>query len=107
MNKPVLPSDLIPVPQTPNPKITRALFALLEEHFDDTHRQYRPGWTDAKIAKTLQVSETVVATTRRTHFGEMQGDPEIAALRSELDRALDTIAALAGRLDAIERRQKR
>ena len=69
----------------PDPKIARKIYALLDEHFDEGKRLYRPGWTDAKIAETIDVSTEIVVHIRRIGYGELAEDPALQILRDDLE----------------------
>jgi len=75
-----------PAPQIgPDPKIARKIYALLDEHFDEGKRLYRPGWTDGKIAETIDVSTEIVVHIRRIGYGDLAEDPALQILRDDLE----------------------
>lgn len=68
----------------PNPKIQRDVYRLLDDHFDESTRLYRNGWTDKKVAEAAKTSEQFVITLRRGAYGELAEDPAITALKGEM-----------------------
>lgn len=97
MNSPAAPKGQLPA----NPKLTRAIFALLEEHFDDKKRLYQDGWSDARVAKDTGASEAYVAAVRKGAFGELAEDPKVSALRGEIETLSTEIGCL--RIDIVEK----
>jgi broad-specificity NMP kinase len=69
----------------PDLKIARRVMALLDEHFDETLRLYRGGWSDQKIADSATVSAEAVKTIRREAYGELSEDQEVTDLREEIE----------------------
>lgn len=63
----------------------RLVIAALEDHYDDVAKRYRPGHTDASIAKEAGCAEAVVAKLREDLFGPLGEPDEIAELRGKLD----------------------
>lgn len=118
-----------PAPAAPSPKLSRAVFAMLEDHFDEQRGAYRDGWNDDRVAAETGASPAFVSALRNEAFGPLK-DPEIDAIRRDLDELnrritntrsgiaerhdravadLDTLvdmaAKLSGRLDAVESRR--
>lgn len=69
----------------PTPQIARRLIAVLDDHFIEATRRYKPGWDDAKIAQEIGVSVITVETFRRSAYGELAEDPVMAELRDGLE----------------------
>ena len=89
-----------------NPKLQRKVFALLDDHFDEDNRRYRPGWSDKKIADEAQTSVQFVEGLRRGAYGELAEDPAVTALRGELEalaeeakKSADTLMTVFGDLE--------
>lgn len=72
-----------------NPKLQRKVFALLDDHFDEDSRRYRPGWSDKKVADEAQTSVQFVEGLRRGAYGELAEDPAVTALRGEIEALSD------------------
>jgi len=69
----------------PNPKIARQIYASLDDHFNEKKRVYNSGWSDAKIAKELDVSVSVVTAIRKEAYGELAEDPAITAFKEDIE----------------------
>lgn len=67
-----------------NPKLQRKVFALLDDHFNETTRLYAAGWSDKKVAEAAETSEQYVASVRKGAYGELAEDPAITAIRNEI-----------------------
>lgn len=83
----VIPEQAPPVsqPTQPSPKIARAVFGLLEDHFDDkTLRYLHRGWDDEAIAKQAGTTAEVVCRLREGAFGKLAEDPRIESLRADI-----------------------
>ena len=89
--------DQMPAP-TPRQVVTIA--DALAEHLDDG--RYRPGWSDHRIGDDLKLPAALVAKVREDLHGPLKGDPEIEALRGDLDAWISIGADLRGRLDRLE-----
>lgn len=70
---------------SPAPKITHAVFQLLDGVFDATKRLYRNGYTDQRVAKECGTSEEVVAYLRTETFGQLAEDPRITGMRDDIE----------------------
>jgi hypothetical protein len=68
----------------PDPKIARKIYAMLDDHFNETKRVYNTGWDDAKVAKELDLSVTIVERIRREAYGELAENPEITVLKDDV-----------------------
>jgi hypothetical protein len=62
----------------------RIVLGELETHFDDREMRYKPGHSDATIAKSAGVAEAVVANLRLEFYGELKQPSEVEALEQEL-----------------------
>lgn len=85
-------------------KLNRAIFGLLEDHFDDEKRLYREGWSDARVAKETGASESFVTSTRAMAFGDLAEDPKITALRDDIQLATMELDDCRKRLDGLASR---
>lgn len=75
----------------------RLAFIAIEEVYDDVALRYRPGHSDASIAKAIGCAEGLVATVRAENYGPAAPPepPEVSRLRQD-------IAALAGSIKILE-----
>jgi hypothetical protein len=69
----------------PSPKIARRVFGLLDDHFDETTKRYRAGYSDERIAKEADTAIELVMRLRREAYGELAEDPKITELRDEIE----------------------
>lgn len=112
-----LQSDSLTEPDMSNDKsasaqrIARAVFAALEDHFKSAETfgqpgKYEHGWSDAAIAKATGASEEHVAKTRSAAFGELEvpEDPDVIALRGDLEALKAVAADLTASAVAMEKR---
>lgn len=94
-----------------NPKIARAVFAALEDHFDVGKRLYRGSYTDEMIAKETGAALDYVMRMRKEAYGELAEDPVVTKLREDMERLkakvrdefstlYDEVIALEARLPA-------
>jgi len=99
----------------PDPKLNRKIFQFLDDHFDETKRLYRAGWSDQKIADEIGTHVDLIIKTRREAYGELAEDPvvqtlrdDIALMRLELDELTSTfnatVAASLSKLSDLETR---
>lgn len=96
----------------PDPKLARRIYALLDDHFDEAKKLYRPGWSDEKIAKELDVSQEIVVAIRTAAYGELAEDPQVTALRDDIEllrmEFSDSLAKMqadfAAKMSAVEQR---
>lgn len=83
---------------TPSPKITHAVFQLLDGVFDPLKRLYKSGYTDQRVAREAGTTEEVVAYLRNETFGALAEDPRISNMRDDLEllrmEAAETFAKL-------------
>lgn len=82
----------------PSPKITHAVFQLLDSVFDPLKRLYKSGYTDQRVARDTGTTEEVVAYLRSETFGALAEDPRISSMRDDLEllrmEAAETFAKL-------------
>lgn len=83
---------------TPSPKITHAVFQLLDGVFDPLKRLYKSGYTDQRVAREAGTTEEIVAYLRNETFGALAEDPRISNMRDDLEllrmEAAETFAKL-------------
>ena len=72
-------------PVGPDPKIARRVYGLLDDHFNEEARVYRPGWNDKKIAEAADTSFDLVVDIRRKAYGELAEDPVIQIIRDDIE----------------------
>lgn len=77
------PAAIKPEPSDAARKAKRLIYQALEDYYDDTKKAYRPGWSDVKIARELDVSPEFVRTIREESFGPISAPPELADLMAE------------------------
>lgn len=79
--------DMLTQPKlpTPSPKITHAVFQLLDGVFDPAKRLYKSGYTDQRVAKEAGTSEDVVLYLRTETFGQLAEDPRLGNIRDDLE----------------------
>lgn len=70
---------------TPSPKITHAVFQLLDACFDASKRLYKSGYTDQRVARDCGTSEDVVSYLRTETFGALAEDPRIGSIRDDIE----------------------
>jgi hypothetical protein len=101
----------------PSPKIARRVFGLLDDHFDEETRRYRPGYSDERVAKEADTAIELVMRLRREAYGELAEDPKLTELRDELElaklgfeeayqEAMEQLRKLGGRVDELARGRK-
>lgn len=86
-------------PPTPGPKISRAVFNMLDDVFDSENCLYKSGCTDQKVAITCGTTEEIVAYLRRETFGELAEDPRITNLREDVELMRMELTDTIKRLD--------
>lgn len=74
----------------------RAVHAKLDEVYQDEEHGYRPGWSDAQVARDLSIPVAWVADERERAFGPVKDNPEI---RDMLGRVMDATTATRQLLD--------
>lgn len=88
--------DVKPTP-TPSPAAGRArrlVYMALEDYYDETTKLYRPGHSDASIAKECGIAENVVKTIREESFGPLAEPTEITAFRAEIEQVRKEVDAM-------------
>jgi len=74
-------------------KAHRMVMMMLEEQYDETHKRYRSGWNDERIAKECGTSKASVAKTREEFFGPAGIPEEAAKLRDGIEHLRKEAAA--------------
>lgn len=80
--------------QAPTPAAGRAkrlVYMALEEDYDEIKRAYKPGKSDATVAKECGVSDALVKTIREESYGPLAEPNEIKGLRDLLVAATQTL----------------
>lgn len=78
--------DII-IPPAPTPAAGRALrlvFMALEDYYDDKAKAYKPGHSDASIAKETGVAESKVKQIREESFGPLAVPVDLTNILTEL-----------------------
>lgn len=89
-----------------NVKQQRAMFALLEDNFDEENGVYTDGWTDERIAEEVGVDVSIVTAQREAAFGKLQdsalmeAETKLLQLKSEFAKEVSDIREL---MDAVVR----
>lgn len=78
--------------------------ALLDANFDDSKGFYLAGYSDQKIGGEVNVPWAVVQKIREAAYGPIKGDPEVEAIKASIAALEREIAALRGRVEAIDKR---
>jgi hypothetical protein len=89
------PPEEQPAP-TPTPAAGRArrlVYMALEEDYDEVKKAYRPGKSDAGIAKECGVAEALVKTIREESYGPLAVPSELDALRRLVEQFRKDAAA--------------
>jgi len=84
--------ELVAATIGPDPKIRFKVNILLGEHFDADKRLYHADWSDARIAKELDVNPDIVGSLRKEVFGELAEDPMMTQFRRDMEALPDLIA---------------
>jgi hypothetical protein len=83
-------------PRLPTNEQRLQIRGALDQHFDDAKGRYLDGYSDDKIAAHLNVPRAFVSNIREAAYGPLLGNPEIDALRAEMEgfgKKLDTLIA--------------
>lgn len=84
------------------PKAKGLLRTALESYFDPDTGRYEKDWSDHRISEELQIARRVVADFRDMMYGEIQEDPEIAALHQMIEEAKRVMGNLQASLQRID-----
>lgn len=90
----------------------------LDSHFDEGKGCYLDGYTDQKVGTTLGIPWALVAQVREAAYGPIRSDPELEAIRGEIEtvkagidaerkRSADGLAALERQLAELVARAAR
>jgi len=60
---------------------------MLDEHFNSDKGAFHEGWSDERISRELNVPRIHVIQIREETHGKLKMDPEIVALRSDIEAA--------------------
>lgn len=88
------------LPRDPTTGERMKIRALLDQHFDDSAGMYLDGYSDQRIGEESGVPWAIVTKIREAAYGTIRVDPEITALRAEIDQAARKLAALEKSLAA-------
>jgi len=94
-----------------SPSIKTSIRELLEGHFDVDKGYYLHSYSDQRIGADLNIPWAAVAYIRDLMYGPLKSDPEINAIRieiqgerEELAKSLDRLAKTDARLKQLEDR---
>lgn len=115
---PVIPAPVIPADSPPPSQESDPMAALkpriptvkevlrigeeLDLHFADG--RYRAGQSDQVLADRLDLPRAIVTRVREEGYGPLKGDPEVEALRSDLDTLGGVLTDFRARLARLEQR---
>jgi hypothetical protein len=95
------PEAIIPMPEMP---VVRKILSIVEGHFDEEKGRYIGDWSDKKVSAEIGIPWGVIAKVREESGLKIKGNPELLALRSEIDTWIDMGKQLDHRLRQIENR---
>jgi hypothetical protein len=99
---PVAPAEVTEPMAVMDRPTRRLIHAKLEEVYADEVTGYRPGWSDQRTAKDLGVPLAWVQTVRDGAFGPHGANPEIVALRADMEQWIKEVHLLSARFDEID-----
>lgn len=79
----------------------RAVRDLLLANFDDGISRYCSGWSDERVAKEANAPLASVVAYRDFVFGPLKADPELAAVKSEIEKMLNRLIELSEKVNRI------
>jgi hypothetical protein len=88
-------AEIAPAP-TPTPAAGRArrlVYMALEDDYDEVKKAYRPGKSDARIAKECGVAEALVKNIREESYGPLAVPSELEAFRRLIEQFRKDAAA--------------
>lgn len=104
---PPQPQESVPMaalkPRAPTVKEVLRISDELDLNFIDG--RYRVGLSDQALADRLQIPRVIVTQVREEGYGPIKGDPEIEALRSDLETFGGLLADFSTRLAKVEARK--
>jgi hypothetical protein len=81
----------------------RRIFALVEGHFDEAKGCYTGGYTDERVARELGLPRALITRVREESGLKIKGNPEVIALRADIDGLKDLLSGLETRCAALEK----
>lgn len=100
-----------PAPSEAAKKAHRMLMMALEDYYDESTKQYRDGFSDARLAADCGCSEQHVRDTREQYFGPLTVPNDVAEFRSSLNslrnEASQMAASVNKSIQAMEQRLDR
>lgn len=87
----VLPREMVPI------------IEKIDAFYDVAGKRWRAPWSDQKIGEALSLPAAKVAYVRRDLYGELAADPELAAIRADVDSLREMLGAVELRLRAAEK----
>jgi len=95
------PASIITMPDLPT---CRRILGAIEGHFDEESGRYLGDWSDKKIAAETGIAWGIVAKVREEFGLKIKGDPEVIALRTELNDLITKASDIETRLAKLEAR---
>ncbi len=89
-------------PRIPTVKEVLRIGEELDLHF--VEGRYRAGQSDQVLADRLDLPRAIVTRVREEGYGPLKGDPEVEALRSDLDTLGGMLTDVRARLARLEQR---
>lgn len=91
----------------PTPEQERRIYSTLEEAWDADKSDFKPGWSDEKIAVLLGVTLTNVEYRRKKAFGHMPAKKlqPLSVLQSRITGLEDLLLQIMDRIDALEKKR--
>lgn len=80
-----------------------ALRREMDANFDEDKGRYLDGESDHSISERVKIPRAIVAEFRSLSYGEIKEDPELVALRDQLDQAKRLMGDLQARIDRAEK----
>lgn len=87
-------------PREPTQAERLKIRAVLDKHFDDGAGCWLDGFSDQKAGEACAVPWSLVTRIREAAYGPIRVDPEVAALRAEMEQITRGVGALSDRLAA-------
>lgn len=92
-------------PPSPDSAFAKKIMSdLLFEHYDLSARDYKPGWTDARIAKESGLSETFVSQRRASDYGPISPPkpPILQAASAAVGHVVTSMRDIASTAEALK-----
>jgi hypothetical protein len=98
---PTLPQS--PTPVSVSPREMVSIIEKIDAFYDIGGKRWRAPWNDQKIGEALSLPAAKVAYVRKDLHGDLAADPELVAIRAEVDSLREMLGTLELRLRAAEK----